>query len=249
MNKLTRAQKAAITKCAAEILETQEQDLARHQRLCEVCKHPACSLIQEAFLQWTSPEVIMKKYGLKSRATVYNHAHAFRLFARRDRTLRFALGHIIEQADRVNVTARDVIQAVYTYAHVNDDGMWVQPASQSEIVVSKHEPAASPPEPYSGSAAPMARSASKPTSRRRRPKYTPPAQDPAKSPQELDAEAEAAYLQVAAPDTFVPSRSVAEAAQRSVVLVHNVPRPNRNPSDPYGPVLISTNEAHGPNTK
>jgi hypothetical protein len=51
MNKLTRAQKAAITQCATEILEGQEQDLARHRRLCEVCKHPACSLIQEAFLQ------------------------------------------------------------------------------------------------------------------------------------------------------------------------------------------------------
>ena len=191
----------------------------------------------------------MRKYGLKSRATIYHHAHALKLFAQRDRTLRFALGHIIEQADRVNVTARDVIEAAYTYAHVNDEGLWVQPASKSEIVVSKHEPAASPLESYSGSAAPMARSASKPTSHRRCPKYTPPAQDLAKSPQELDAEVQAAYLQAAAPDTFVPSCSVAEAAQRSVVLVHNVPRPNRNPSDPYGPALISTNDASGINTE
>ena len=249
MNKLTRAQKAAITQCATEILEAQQQDLARHQRLCEVCKHPACFLIQEAFLQWTSPEVIMKKYGLKSRATIYNHAHAFQLFARRDRTLRFALGHIIEQADRVNVTARDVIQAVYTYAHVNDDGLWVQPASQSEVVVSKNDAASSTLESSHALASPIVRSASKPTTRRRRPKFTPPAQGLAKSPQELDAEAQVAYLQVAAPDTVVPSRSVAEAVPRSVVLVHNVPRPNRNPSDPYGPVLISTNEAHGPDTK
>jgi len=249
MDRLTRAQKAAITKCATEILAAQEQDLARHQRLCEVCKHPACFLIQEAFLQWTSPEVIMKKYGLKSRATVYNHAHAFQLFARRDRTLRFALGHIIEQADRVNVTARDVIQAVYTYSHVNDEGLWVQPASKSEIVVSKHEPAASPLESYSGSAAPIARSASKPTSHRRRPKYTPPSQDLAKSPQELDADMVAAYVQVAAPDTFAPSRVGTEAARPPVVLVHNVPRPNRNPTPPETPVLISTNDACGINTK
>jgi hypothetical protein len=249
MNTLTRAQKAAITKCAAEIIENQEQDLARHRRICEVCKHPACFLIQEAFLQWTSPEVIMKKYGLKSRATIYHHAHALKLFAQRDRTLRFALGHIIEQADRVSVTARDVIQAAYTYAHVNDDGMWVQPASKSDIVVSKNEAASSTLESSLALASPIVRSASKPTSRRRRPKYIPPTQDLAKSPQELDAEVQAAYLQAATPDTVVPSRSLAEAAQRSVVLVHNVPRPNRNPSDPYGPVLISTNEAHGPDPK
>jgi hypothetical protein len=249
MNKLTRAQKAAITQCATEILDAQEQDLARHQRLCEVCKHPACFLIQEAFLQWTSPEVIMKKYGLKSRATIYNHAHAFQLFARRDRTLRFALGHIIEQADRVSVTARDVIQAVYTYAHVNDDGMWVQPASQSEIVVSKNEAAASPLEPSQALASPLARSASKPSSRRRSLRYVPSPQDLGEPRQAPDADMVAAYAQAAAPDTFVPSRSATEAAEFPRVLYHNVPRPNRNPAPPETPVLISTNEANGINTK
>jgi hypothetical protein len=249
MNKLTRAQKAAITKCATEILEAQEQDLAHHRRLCEVCKHPACFLIQEAFLQWTSPEVIMKKYGLKSRATIYNHAHAFQLFARRDRTLRFALGHIIEQADRVNVTARDVIQAVYTYAHVNDDGLWVQPASQSEIVVSKNEAAASPLESSPALPSPVARSASKPTSRRRSLRYVPSPQDLGELRQEPDADMVAAYVQAAAPDAPLPSRGLPKHTDPTVVLVHNVPRPNRNPSDPYGPVLISTNEANGINTK
>ncbi len=248
MNKLTRAQKAAITQCATAILEAQEQDPARH-RLCEVCKHPACFLIQEAFLQWTSPEVIMKKYGLKSRATIYNHAHALKLFARRDRTLRFALGHIIEQADRVNVTARDVIQAVYTYSHVNDDGMWVQPASKSEIVVSKIESVAAPLESFSGSPSPLARSASKPTSHRRRSKYTPPAPDPAKSPQELDAEAHAAFLQAAAPDPAVLSRDLPDPAQLAADFLRNVPRPIRNPTPQSAPVLISTNEANGINTK
>jgi hypothetical protein len=127
--------------------------------------------------------------------------------------------------------------------------LWVQPASQSEIVVSKNDAASSTLESSHALASPIVRSASEPTARRRRPKYTPPAQGLAKSPQELDAEAQVAYLQAAAPDTVAPSRSVAEAVPRSVVLVHNVPRPNRNPSDPYGPVLISTNEAHGPDTK
>jgi hypothetical protein len=247
MTKLTRAQKAAITQCAVDIAEIQERNLDRHRRLCEVCKHPACFLIQEAFLQWTSPEVIMKKYGLKSRATIYHHAHTFRLFARRDRTLRFALGHIIEQADRVNVTARDVIQAAYTYSHINDDGLWVQPASKSEIVVSKNDAAAPPLESFSGSPSPEARSAAQSSSRRRRPKYAPPAQDLAKSPQELDADMVAAYVQVAAPDAVVPARGGPDPA--GFILVHNVPRPNRNPSDPYGTGLISTNEAHGINTK
>jgi hypothetical protein len=230
MNKLTRAQKTAITKCAAEIIENQEQDLARHQRLCEVCKHPACFLIQEAFLQWTSPEVIMKKYGLKSRATIYNHAHAFRLFARRDRTLRFALGHIIEQAARVNVTARDVIQAVYTYAHVNDDGLWVQPASKSEIVVSKNEAAASRLESPQALASPLVRSASKPNSRRRALRHLPAPADPGKLRQAPDADMVAAYGQAAAPDAVAISRAVAEAVELAADFLGYIPRPNRNPT-------------------
>jgi hypothetical protein len=245
MNKLTRAQKAAITKCATEILEAQEQALARHRRLCEVCKHPACFLIQEAFLPWTSPEVIMKKYGLKSRAAIYHHAHTFQL----DRTLRFALGHIIEQADRVNVTARDVIQAAYTYARVNDDGMWVQPASKSEIVVSKNDAAASPLESSQALASPPVRSASKPTSRRRAPRYVPAPQDIGELREEPAADMVAAYVQAAAPDPVVLPRGLPDPAEFASLFVHNVPRPNRNPTPPETPVLISTNEAHGINTK
>jgi hypothetical protein len=249
LNKLTRAQKGAITKCAAEIIETQEQNLARHQRLCEVCKHTVCFLIQEAFLQWTGPEVIMKKYGLKSRATIYHHAHAFRLFARRDRTLRFASGHSIEQADRVNVTARDVIQAAYTYAQVNDDGLWVQPASESEIVVTKNEAGASSLESSQGSPSPVARSAAKPIARRRRARYTPAPQGFGKPQQEPDADMLAAYLQAAAPDTVVSSRAATEAAEAAAAFFANVPRPNRNPTPRETPVLSSTNEAHGTNSK
>ncbi len=249
MNKLTRAQKAAITQCAAEIAEIQEQNLERHRRLCEVCKHPACFLIQEAFLQWTSPEVIMKKYGLKSRATIYHHAHTFQLFSRRDRTLRFALGHIIEQADRVNVTARDVIHAAYTYAHVNDDGLWVQPASKSEIVVSRNETEASPLGSFDASASPLERSAAKPSVRRRQVQHAPASQNPAKPQEEIDAEIHAAYLLAAAPDPVAPSRSAMNGARLPVVLMHNVPRPIRDASPPETPVLISTNEANGINAK
>jgi hypothetical protein len=159
------------------------------------------------------------------------------------------LGHIIEQADRGNVTARDVIQAAYTYAHVNDDGMWVQPASKSEIVVSKIEAAASPVELSPGSPSPLVRSVAKPPSRRRAPRHIPAPQDLGKIGQESDAGTVAAYVQASIPDTAIPSRAVMEAAELPPVLLHNVPRPNRDPSPPETPVLISRNEAHGINTK
>jgi hypothetical protein len=241
MTKLTRAQKETIVKAAAEIAQAQEEKLSRHKRLCEICKHPACLFIEEAFLRWTSPEFIMKKYGLKSRATIYHHAHALQLFARRDRTLRFALGHIIEQADRVTVSARDVIQAVFTYAHVNDDGLWMQPSSKSEILVSKNGPEAGLLDSFE--AAPLAREGAKPTTRRRRLKSP---QQPEKLPPEADLLA--AYVHVAAPD---PAKSTPASDFDAVrkAFFANVPRPVRDPATLQPAVLISTNEAGSATTK
>ena len=99
-------------------------------------------------------------------------------------------------------------------------------------------------------ASPLVRSGAKPSAHRRRPRYAPVPQASAKAQLELDAEALAAYLQAAAPDPVVPPHSVIEAAQAPVIVLHhNVPRPNRNPTPPDTPVLISTNQAHGINTK
>jgi hypothetical protein len=249
LNKLTRAQKATLAKLAGEIIENRDQDLAHHVRLCEICKHPACLLIEEAFLQWTSPEVIMRKYSIKSRTTIYHHAHAFSLFEMRDRTLRYALGHIIEQADRVNVTARDVIQATYTYAHVNEEGLWMQPASKSEITVSKNEAGISSLDQNGPSASFGVRAVSKPSSRRRGARSSPSVKDVPKSVPEPDPEIRAAYLQAAAPDTVVPSRSVSEGQEAIAAFLKNIPRPNRNPVPPETTGLIATNEANQGNPK
>lgn len=171
MRKLTRAQKSMLSRAVVDFVEDNEVDLSRHRRICDICQHPACNLIQEAFLQWRSPLVIMKQFNLKSRTTIYHHAHAFRLFDLRDRTLRFALGHIIEEADRVHVTAQDVIRAAYAFAHINEEGLWIQPATKSEVVVSANRPA-SPPlasQPaYGDSSSEEPRVPTRPTSRRRR---------------------------------------------------------------------------------
>jgi len=249
MNKLTRAQKATLAKLACEIIENPRLDLAHHVRLCEICKHPACSLIEEAFLQWTSPEVIMRKYGIKSRTTIYHHAHSFRLFEMRDRTLRYALGHIIEQADRVNVTARDVVQAAYTYSHINDEGLWMQPASKSEITVSKNEVGAPSLDQNHPSAILGVRPVSKPSCRRRGARSAPTVKDGPKSVPEPDPELRAAYLQAAAPDTVVPSRRAIEGEEAIAAFLKNIPRPNRNPVPPESTGLIATNEANRGNTK
>ena len=59
-----------------------------------------------------SPTTIAKEYGLADRASIYRHAHALRLFAKRQRNVRAALEKIIEKAGEVDATAAAVVAAV-----------------------------------------------------------------------------------------------------------------------------------------
>lgn len=63
----------------------------RHEQNCTICKHAGRESIEKEFINWRSPVGIAKVYGLSDRATVYRHAHAFGLFAKRQRNLRGAL--------------------------------------------------------------------------------------------------------------------------------------------------------------
>jgi hypothetical protein len=116
--------------------------LERHARKCSICSHPQREYIEEAFLQWRSPDTIMHSWGVQSRTTIYHHAHACNLFAQRNRNLQFASGGIIEYADTRHFTAREILDAVRTLAHLNEEGRWVHPSSKSEVMFStRHLPA------------------------------------------------------------------------------------------------------------
>jgi len=104
-----------------------------HRRLCTICKHPMRGAIEEEFLHWASPDAIAHHYSVGWRA-VYRHAHATGLFEKRGRNLRSALGHIIEHANHVPPTARDIIRSVRAYACLNENGKWTEPATR--VIVS-----------------------------------------------------------------------------------------------------------------
>jgi hypothetical protein len=123
MRKLTRQQKAAISRTVTECFEKVDVDLERHSRICSICRHPLAALINESFLQWISPYSIIEQFKISSRAVLYHHAHVFNLFELRDRTLRRALGNIIEHSDRVRPTVRDIFNAAHAFAHINEEGM------------------------------------------------------------------------------------------------------------------------------
>jgi hypothetical protein len=99
--------------------------LGRHRRNCSVCAHPKRTEIEAEFVAWRSPAAVAQEYGLADRASVYRHAHALGLFAKRQRNVRAALERIIEQADGVEVTASSAVAAIQAYAKINAAGQWI----------------------------------------------------------------------------------------------------------------------------
>ena len=97
----------------------------RHEKFCTICKHPQRAEIEREFINWCSPAETAKKHRLSGRGTVYRHAHAFGLFAKRRRNVRAALEHIIERAAEVEVSASSVVAAVQAYSKINAQGQWI----------------------------------------------------------------------------------------------------------------------------
>jgi hypothetical protein len=134
MRNLTRPQKAALSKQPSTSGATRQVNLKYHRLRCEICRHDLCQQIEEAFLQWRSPKVIMHCFGIKTETSIYHHAHALGLFDLRNRSLSHALANIIEEVDTVRPTTQDILRAVYALAHINSEGQWVQPTNKSEVV-------------------------------------------------------------------------------------------------------------------
>ena len=111
-------------------------DPERHARGCTICNHPERAEIEEMFLHWRSPENITDIFKVGERC-IYRHAHATGLYHRRRKNLRFVLDSILQSADHVSINAMDVITAVRTYAHVNDDGEWVETATTHRVIVDR----------------------------------------------------------------------------------------------------------------
>ncbi|MGB6874414.1 MAG: hypothetical protein WBD87_00125 [Candidatus Acidiferrales bacterium] len=104
--------------------------LERHSRKCSVCKHPDRELIEEMFLHWHSPSTIYKRFLLRDRSSIYDHAHATGLYLRRRRNLRCALEFVIERAEEAPISSHGIVRAIKAYASITDAGEWVEPPSR-----------------------------------------------------------------------------------------------------------------------
>jgi hypothetical protein len=122
------------SKTQALLEDNSVPELDRHQRLCTVCQHPEREAIEEAFLQWRSVEWINWQFKVSNRNAIYRHAHATGLFARRGRRIRFALEHIIQNADRITPNGDNILRAIRAYTCLDDEGKWHEIPSQ--VIVS-----------------------------------------------------------------------------------------------------------------
>jgi hypothetical protein len=113
---------------APHALSGQEQpNLGRHQRRCKVCHHPDRDMIEQEFLRWSSPCEISEQFDLGDASSIYRHAHAFGLFARRRLNIRCVAEQILEGADSVKPTGNSVLRALRAFTQITDDGQWIEP--------------------------------------------------------------------------------------------------------------------------
>ncbi len=105
----------------------------RHKRVCTICHHSERQAIDEAYLNWVSPLVIVNEFKLSSRSVLYRHAEAAGLPALRRRRMRSLLDRIIERADSAPMTGNTVLRAIVISTRFSDDGVYVEPPKRTEI--------------------------------------------------------------------------------------------------------------------
>ena len=130
MGKAQRATETSPSKLASS---RKLVSVGRHEHGCKICSHKQRHEVERDFINWKSPALIAKEYGLKDRSSVYRHAHALDLFTKRQRNVRAALERIIERAYDVEVNAAAVVSAVRTYASINSLGQWVERSEQVNL--------------------------------------------------------------------------------------------------------------------
>jgi hypothetical protein len=104
----------------------------RHESGCKLCRHPNREDIEREWVDWGNTVQIAKQYSL-TRDSIYRHAHALDLFAKRQRNIRKALERIIEQAGVVEVNASAVVSAIQAYTKINTQGQWVDRTEQVSL--------------------------------------------------------------------------------------------------------------------
>jgi hypothetical protein len=108
-------------------------DLERHARKCAICNHPRREEIEDDFFHWYNPAQIYNEYHLPGVSSLYRHAQATGLLARRRRNLRGVAERILENVDDAQVSGNTILRAMRIFAHVTEDGQWIEPPRESLV--------------------------------------------------------------------------------------------------------------------
>jgi hypothetical protein len=126
---------AAKTKSSKSSL-SDNPDLDRHSRKCLVCNHPDREAIEDLFVGWHSPQSIYRDFGPRGKldwSSIYRHAHATGLYARRRENLRAVLDLLLEKAGQVEPTAQGIVAVVRAYSCLTDTHQWVEPERRVHV--------------------------------------------------------------------------------------------------------------------
>jgi hypothetical protein len=126
----SRKARERTSAASAIVPEPKTVDRSKHESGgCRICAHEDREAIEREFVNWGNSTRIAKDYGL-SRDSIYRHAHALNLFARRAANIKRALDRIIERGEDVEVNASAVVAAIQAYAKINAAGKWVERVEQ-----------------------------------------------------------------------------------------------------------------------
>lgn len=94
----------------------------RHSRRCVICNSENREAIELAYLDWKTPSEICRRFGIRSKNTIYLHAEAFDLSQKRDKNIKRALASLIEKNLGRKLTGAALVSAIATFAKIDADG-------------------------------------------------------------------------------------------------------------------------------
>lgn len=120
-------------------------DFERHSRKCQICHSRWVEEIEEAYYNWSSAQWIINSFNISYDDSVYRHARAIGLDARRRKNVGIALEKLIEKVDEVTVTSSTVLRAVRALSCLDSDGRWTDlPTTHVVVRGTEAGPSASP---------------------------------------------------------------------------------------------------------
>src|SRR5690348_7912454 len=128
---MTRRAQPLTSEAQRSLLSPRRPNFARHARKCAICNHPQREAIEDDFFRWDDPVRIYEEYHLPSISSLYRHAEATGLLARRRRNLRGVAERVLEYVDDAKVSGNTILRAMRIFAHVTEDGQWIEPPKES----------------------------------------------------------------------------------------------------------------------